>query len=66
MLTDIMLTDTSTSPSAMLHQEMAATWQWRLDTDPELAASLGLLSHRRSTHALDPRSLDSFANRYHD
>ena len=43
--------------------EMAATWQWRLDTDPELAASLGLLSSRRSTHALDPRSPKSFDQR---
>jgi uncharacterized protein (DUF885 family) len=43
--------------------EMAATWQWRLDTDPELVASLGLLSTRRSTHALDPRSPESFDQR---
>jgi len=42
---------------------MAQTWQWRLDTDPELAASLGLLSRRRSTHAIDPRSPDSFEKR---
>mmetsp|Transcript_6099 Transcript_6099/g.12749 ORF Transcript_6099/g.12749 Transcript_6099/m.12749 type:complete len:631 (-) Transcript_6099:62-1954(-) len=52
-----------TSPSVILHSEMASTWQWRLDTDPELAASLGLLSRRRSTHALDPRSLASFDSR---
>lgn len=42
---------------------MASTWQWRIDTDPELAASLGLLTSRRSTHALDPRSPESFAKR---
>lgn len=42
---------------------MAETWQWRIDTDPELAAAMGLLSQRRSTHALDPRSLPSFAKR---
>jgi uncharacterized protein (DUF885 family) len=34
-----------------------------VDTDPELAASLGLLSRRRSKHALDPRSLQSFEQR---
>ena len=50
--------------AAILRAEMAATWQWRIDTDPELAASLGLLSVRRSTHALDPRSLESFAKRH--
>ena len=54
-----MTNDTTT----LLHKEMASTWQWRLDTDPELAAGLGLLHHRRSEHALDPRSLDSFARR---
>jgi len=46
-----------------LQDEMASTWQWRIDTDPELAASLGLLSSRRSTHVLDPRSLSSFQRR---
>eukprot|EP01083_Nonionella_stella_P301810 1037489_1 len=40
--------------SALLHSEMAQLWQWRIDTDPELAASLGLLSQCRSTHG--PRS----------
>ena len=49
--------------TTLLHKEMASTWQWRLDTDPELAAGLGLLHHRRSKHALDPRSLESFARR---
>ena len=49
--------------TTLLRKEMASTWQWRLDTDPELAAGLGLLHHRRSKHALDPRSLDSFARR---
>lgn len=49
--------------SALLHQEMASTWQWRVETDPELAAAMGLLSQRKSTHALDPRSLDSFDRR---
>ena len=49
--------------TALLHREMASTWQWRIDTDPELAAGLGLLHHRRSKHAIDPRSLDSFARR---
>lgn len=49
--------------SKILRDHMAATWQWRIDTDPELAASLGFLSMRRSTHALDPRSLKSFEQR---
>jgi uncharacterized protein (DUF885 family) len=53
----------SLNPSSFLTQELASTWQWRIDTDPELAASLGLLSHRRSTHALDPRSPESFDQR---
>jgi uncharacterized protein (DUF885 family) len=53
----------SPSPSEFLAAEMAATWQWRIDTDPELAASLGMLSRRRSRHALDPRSVPSFARR---
>ena len=52
-----------TDPAQLLKDEMAATWQWRIDTDPELAASLGLLTSRRSTHALDPRSPESFAQR---
>lgn len=47
----------------ILRAEMASTWQWRIETDPELAASLGFLSVRRSTHALDPRSLKSFEQR---
>jgi len=34
-----------------------------MDTDPELAVSLGQLSIRRSTHALDPRSPASFTDR---
>ena len=49
--------------SEILRFEMATCWQWRIDTDPELAAALGLLSHRKSTHALDPRSLQSYAQR---
>jgi uncharacterized protein (DUF885 family) len=51
------------SPVEFLHREMASTWQWRIDTDPELAASLGLLGQRRSTHAIDPRSPESFTQR---
>lgn len=51
------------SPSEFIANEFATTWQWRIDTDPELAASLGMLSRRRSKHALDPRSLDSFTQR---
>jgi|UPI000581A234 uncharacterized protein (DUF885 family) len=51
------------SSSENLQEEMALTWQWRIDTDPELAAAMGLLSTRRSTHALDPRSLASFQQR---
>jgi uncharacterized protein (DUF885 family) len=47
----------------VLHAEMAATWQWRIDTDPELAAALGCLSQRMKTHALDPRSRASFQAR---
>jgi uncharacterized protein (DUF885 family) len=46
-----------------LKKEMAETWQWRVDTDPELAAAMGLLGERRSKHALDPRSLASFDKR---
>lgn len=42
---------------------MEATFQWRIDTDPELAASLALLQQRRSKHAIDPRSLNSFQSR---
>jgi len=54
----------SQSPTELLLQnEMEATWQWRIDTDPELAASLGLLSKRRSKHAIDPRSPKSFQDR---
>ena len=53
----------STHAARILHHEMAATWQWRIETDPELAAASGLLSHRKSQHALDPRSMQSFANR---
>lgn len=52
-----------TSSAEILKKEMAETWQWRIDTDPELAAAMGLLSQRRSTHALDPRSCESFENR---
>ena len=48
---------------AILRAEMAATWQWRIETDPELAAALGFLAHRRSVHALDPRSVQSFQQR---
>jgi uncharacterized protein (DUF885 family) len=47
----------------VLHAEMAATWQWRIDMDPELAAALGCLSQRTRTHALDPRSWSSFQER---
>ena len=47
----------------LLQHEYAKTWQWRIDTDPELAASMGMLSRRRSSHALDPRSLNSFDQR---
>jgi uncharacterized protein (DUF885 family) len=58
-----MATMTTASASSFLKEEMASTWQWRIDTDPELAASLGLLSKRRSKHALDPRSPASFDRR---
>ena len=51
------------SPSQFIQIEFTKTWQWRIDTDPELAASLGLLFERRSKHVLDPRSLQSFQNR---
>lgn len=44
--------------------ECASCWQWRIDTDPELAVAIGWLEKRRSTHALDPRSLESFEMRY--
>ena len=62
-------TCTSSSSTEVLHTEMAALWQWRMETDPELAAALGFLSIRtgstnNSTHALDPRSVDSFQCRY--
>ena len=53
----------SSNSTEILHTEMAALWQWRMETDPELAAALGFLSVRRSAHALDPRSVDSFHNR---
>mmetsp|Transcript_18328 Transcript_18328/g.28602 ORF Transcript_18328/g.28602 Transcript_18328/m.28602 type:complete len:616 (-) Transcript_18328:66-1913(-) len=49
--------------SKILQLECEKTWQWRIDTDPELAASLGLLPNRRSKHTLDPRSLQSFNDR---
>lgn len=51
------------SPALLLADEMESTFQWRIDTDPEFAASIGLLSKRRSKHALDPRSLASFEQR---
>jgi hypothetical protein len=51
------------SSSEVLAAEMAATWQWRIDTDPELAAVLGFLSKRTMPHALDPRSMLSFQQR---
>ena len=51
------------SASERLRQGMAACWQWRIETDPENSASFGLLSKRKSNHALDPRSLDSFTQR---
>eukprot|EP00934_Nitzschia_sp_Nitz4_P007433 Nitzschia sp. Nitz4//scaffold131_size63436//36746//38748//NITZ4_006277-RA/size63436-snap-gene-0.51-mRNA-1//-1//CDS//3329535274//7423//frame0 len=51
------------TPSEFIAEEFSTTWQWRIDTDPELAASLGMLARRRSTHALDPRSLSSFEQR---
>lgn len=51
------------TPSEFIAKEFASTWQWRIDTDPELAASLGMLARRRSKHPLDPRSLESFAQR---
>ena len=53
----------SSSSSEILQREMQETWQWRMDTDPEFAAAMGLLSTRRSSHALDPRSLESFEQR---
>jgi uncharacterized protein (DUF885 family) len=58
-------TTTHQDASKFLHEEMEKLWMWRIDTDPELAAALGLLSKRRSTHALDPRSPDSFKQRLH-
>jgi uncharacterized protein (DUF885 family) len=51
------------TPSEFIETEFDSTWQWRIETDPELAASLGMLARRRSTHALDPRSLQSFEQR---
>ena len=50
-------------PNKYLQDEMENTFQWRIDTDPELAASIGLLKARRSSHAIDPRSLSSFQAR---
>jgi uncharacterized protein (DUF885 family) len=57
-----MASSSSNNSTEILHAEMAAMWQWRMETDPELAAALGFLSVRNnnSTHALDPRSVDSF------
>jgi uncharacterized protein (DUF885 family) len=56
--------DNEKSASWILKREMSATWQWRIETDPELAAAMGLLSHRRSQdHFVDPRSLESFDQR---
>ncbi|CAJ1959813.1 unnamed protein product [Cylindrotheca closterium] len=49
--------------SELLEKEYASTWQWRIDTDPELAAAMGMLNRRRSTHAIDPRSLSSYQQR---
>jgi uncharacterized protein (DUF885 family) len=57
------MSSSSPSPSEFIANEFASTWQFRIDTDPELAASLGMLSRRRSKHALDPRSLQSFEQR---
>jgi uncharacterized protein (DUF885 family) len=54
---------TISSSTEILHTEMASMWRWRIEMDPELAASLGFLSIRTSTHALDPRSVVSFQNR---
>jgi uncharacterized protein (DUF885 family) len=51
------------TPSEFIDEEFRSTWQWRIETDPELAASMGMLARRQSTHALDPRSLQSFENR---
>jgi uncharacterized protein (DUF885 family) len=51
------------TPSEFVAKEFASTWQWRIETDPELAASLGMLARRRSKHPLDPRSLESFEQR---
>lgn len=51
------------TPSEFIAKEFASTWQWRIETDPEFAASLGMLARRRSTHPLDPRSLQSFEQR---
>lgn len=53
----------ATSTRDFLKSEYDSTWKWRIDTDPELAAAMGMLSRRRSTHALDPRSLESFQQR---
>ena len=53
----------SLSPSEFVAKENASSWQWRIDTYPELVASVGMLSRRRSKHAFDPRSLQSFEQR---
>lgn len=55
----------STCPtiSSLTHSPPSRDRQWRLDVSPELAVSLGLLHERRSTHALDPRSVESFEQR---
>lgn len=55
---------TDTSFEKAILAECASCWQWRIDTDPELAAAIGMLEERRSEHALDPRSLDSFEARF--
>ena len=44
-------------------QECASLWQFRIDQDPELAAAIGCLPQRQASHALDPRSLESFEER---
>ena len=61
--TTVSINSRSVTAQSFLQNEMTSTWQWRLDTDPELAASLGLLKSRRSKHALDPRSPTSFKHR---
>ena len=51
------------TPSEFIANEFASTWQWRIETDPEFAASLGMLARRQATHSLDPRCLESFHQR---